>query len=143
MAVAACSGGPAPVPVAVPSADPAAARVCATLHQALPDRLEDLQRRETSPTSSRTAAWGDPPVQLRCAVTPPAQGGTALRVDGVAWLQILATDSVRWFTIDRTVNVELVVPKSYPDQGALLVDLVGPVKQALPQAPPPTAGHSH
>ncbi len=89
----------------------------------------------TSPRSPRVVAWGDPPIVLRCGVARPAgynPNGSVAVINGVSWWQQIDRRVVRWTVVGRAAYVELVVPTSYAAQGAFLVDLADPVKQALP-----------
>lgn len=113
----------------------AGAAACARLTAALPARLERLARRPTRPPSTRTRAWGSPPVVLRCGVgVPPGfnAGSQVVEVDGVTWYQHLGAKAVGWTTVGVPVRVSLTVPASYADQGAFLVDLAGPISRTLP-----------
>ncbi|GAC1329934.1 MAG: hypothetical protein NVSMB13_17780 [Mycobacteriales bacterium] len=145
--LAACSGTPAPVPVAVPTAGgPAADAACARLTAALPTLLvKGVERRSVQPPSTRTAAWGTRPVVLRCGVDRPEgyrAGVEPVEVNGVAWYQHLAGSVVEWTAVDRPLYLELTVPATYADQGSFLVELAAPVSRVfaqVPQAPAPAA----
>jgi hypothetical protein len=133
-----------PVSVAVPAGGPASADAdCAHLEAALPATLDpQLARRTTTPTSIRTAAWGTPPVILRCGVDRPAvlQPTSQLAdVNGVGWFQHLGGRTVTWTAVDRAVYVELVVPTAYADQSGFLVDIGAAVTAALPAQPVDTS----
>ena len=120
----------------MPPAVAAAQGACVRLDAALPARLNELPGRPTSPSSDLTTAWGDPPVVLRCGLGLPAgfrAGASITEVDGVAWFQQVAGSRVTWTTVDRVTQVQLLVPTSYAEQGAFLVDLATAIKTALPQ----------
>src|SRR5699024_4832736 len=55
-------------PAARPPGPTASAPVCAEVLRALPEELSGAQSRSTN--SQSTAAWGDPPITLRCGVQP-------------------------------------------------------------------------
>jgi hypothetical protein len=82
----------------------------------LPVQLGDLAPRRTETDSSFVAAWGDPAVVLRCGVARPAElvpqsAELIIRVDAVDWLPHQTNDSTVFTTTDRSVYVELTVPK--------------------------------
>lgn len=119
-----------------PDATPQQRTLCHALERALPRTLEHLEWRPTTPASILTAAWGQPPVLLRCGVGLPAgfsTGASLAQVNGVAWFQQVVGSRVVWTTVDRVTQVELTVPTSYDGQGAFLVDVAAPIKRSLPQ----------
>ena len=130
-----CSRGPSLPAVAVPlpSADPSG---CARFAARLPDTLgRGLPRRGTIPEDSRVAAYGDPPVVVRCGAPYAAtyrKGEPLVSVNEVAWYQQVGDDEVTWSTPTAFVNVELVVPRRYESQGGLLSVLSGAVRAAQP-----------
>ncbi len=144
LAVAGCSAGPATV--AVPSPSPAQAAMCRALHRALPRTFDGLPRHDPSPASDFTAAWGDPPVVLRCGVPAPAvltptsphydPSAQAEEIDGVDWLPERQPDgSVRCTTTLRKAYVEVTLPEKYVGQyGDLgpLTALAPAVRAAVP-----------
>ncbi len=98
-----------PVPPGPGAADPA----CAQVLVQLPSELRGDARRET--TGQSTAAWGDPPVELRCGVEP--LGPTTdpcVPIGEVDWvLREEAGDTV-YTTYGRVPAVELRLPGSDP-----------------------------
>jgi hypothetical protein len=122
----------APVDVAVPGAGSTG---CARLADALPAELDGRDRRETSPASVRTAAWGDPPVVLRCGVPRPPglTGSEVVVVDGVGWVLAERPAAYVFTTSDLATYVQVRVPRSTPRAAATapLVDLAGPVGRSL------------
>jgi len=102
--------------------------ICDQLNDQLPNLLEHLQSRPTSPRSPLVHAWGNSnPVVLRCGVPKPhdysdSSSQTAL-VNGVAWFQQIEPTQVIWTAVRRTANIELTVPRHYQAQGAFLVDI--------------------
>jgi hypothetical protein len=116
---------------------PAAAALagCNRLATGLPDRLEGMSSRATSPKSPLVHAWGKPPVLLRCGVpAPPGVAGAELTVvNGVRWLERPGSDAVIWTALrPHGRYVQLTIPTSYQAQAAYLVDLAGPLKRAFP-----------
>ena len=100
----------------------------------LPTELDGRERRDTDPTSSRTAAWGDPAVVLRCGVERPAglRGSEVVVVDGVGWVLAEHPGAYVFTTSDLATYVQVRVPRSTPRTAATapLVDLAAPVEAA-------------
>ncbi len=133
--------------VAVAAPEPASQRAaaeCAALTEAVPQTVADENRRSTDPDSPLTAAWGDPPITLRCAVPEPeilvpgskTYDPTAMEayINGVAWLQEKTSDGYRFTAAQREVYVEVDVPSAYNSQEpAPLVDLSLAVIKSIPR----------
>ncbi|WP_235856867.1 DUF3515 domain-containing protein [Occultella glacieicola] len=133
-------------PVTLEPAPTASEPVCADVLIALPDTLAGADRRSTTSQASR--AWGDPPITLRCGVTPPGPTTdrciTAEADDGstVDWVVAdLADDdtgsesgSWTFTTYGRTPAIEVVVPVEYAGEDAtsVLISLNGAVS-VIPQ----------
>ncbi len=132
-----CSGE---VPVAVPEPALSAAAACEALSDALPDTVRGQDSRPTDPRSPFTAAWGDPPITLRCGVERPAQltpTSDIAEVDGVAWLPVELTEGYRFVTTGRFAFVEVDVPDDYAPEVDALVDLAEAVAATIPLTPDP------
>lgn len=120
--LAACGRG-----VAVPAPPSPGLPECSALQ--LPDTVLGAGRRPTGDPA--TAAWGEPPITLRCGVArPQALTPTAslVDVDGVTWLPVAgeggtAFVAVDWPSKDDPVYVEVIVPDDYAPEAAALVDL--------------------
>lgn len=72
------------------------------------------------------AAWGDPPIILRCGVEKPDDLGPAARCDVVAdigWFTEKIADGYLFTTIGRRFNISVEVPKDYDPAADALVDL--------------------
>jgi hypothetical protein len=109
---------------------------CRTVLAAVPDELgEGVPRRPVTGDATRTAAWGSPPVTLRCGVPLPGQTQPPLVIDGFALVVEERGNAVTYTTADRAVNAAVVVPKSYEDQAYLVQALI----PALRRLPDPTA----
>lgn len=85
------------------------------------------------------AAWGDPPIILRCGVEKPA----ALRpdsqcheVNGVGWLAEKQGDDWLFTTIGRKHHVSLEVPSDYAPAGDALADIADVVARHDPVVEP-------
>lgn len=132
------------VAVSVPGvASSSAQSDCAALNKALPQTVDNEGRRGTSPDSPLTAAWGDPPITLRCGVPEPEvlrpgsktynPSADEAYVDGVAWLIEKVTDGYRFTAAQRAVYIELDVPSAYNPETNALVDLASAVIKAVPR----------
>jgi hypothetical protein len=121
---------PTPAPVG------AVIEQCSRLVNYLPAKLDGEKSRVVRPRSPLVHAWGDPPIVMRCGVPRPAHyepgSKQTATVDGVDWFEQIGSTAVRWTAIRRSVNLELVVPKSYESQGGFLVELGAAVKQTIP-----------
>jgi hypothetical protein len=135
------SAATGPVTVPAPAPPDQQGRACRALLAQLPDRVIGLGSRPTE-SQGAAAAWGDPPVILRCGVDKPA----ALRptsfcfvVDDVGWLTTVGgsarpptspTDRTQVFTtIGRSPSVDLTVPGDYADDApAALADVAATVR---------------
>jgi hypothetical protein len=130
-AAVACSGGgdPAVTVTAVPSAH---AQACERLAAKLPENLgKELPRRDTTPESPHVAAYGDPPVVVRCgapATTAYKTGDQLIDVNGVAWFYEERGPVVVWSLPRSFVNVEVTVPTAWT--GDRLSHLTDAVKAA-------------
>lgn len=108
VSLAGCSRA-APVSAGPGAADPSCARVLVQL----PDELRGEGRRET--TGQSTAAWGDPPVELRCGVEP--LGPTTdpcLPIGDVDWVFREDGDDTTYTTYGRLPAVEVRLPGLNP-----------------------------
>ena len=94
-----------------------------------------MHRRPVTGDATRTAAWGDPPITLRCGVALPDQTLEPIIIDGLKLVTTKAAGVVTWTTFDRAVNVAIAVPTSYEEQ----VYDVQPLVPALKKLPAPEA----
>jgi Protein of unknown function (DUF3515) len=138
--LATLAGCARPVAVAPPVPDPSDAQLaaCERFTRALPDSLSTVgERRAASPDSPLTAAYGDPPVSVRCGVPTPA----ALRADS----QLVTVDGVDWFpeeltggwlmtTTERVADVEITVPTEDGPAPSVAADLAATITATLPPA---------
>ena len=137
MAAFACACDDSVLAVTPPSPSNATVPVCNQLNDRLPNLLENLQSRRTSPRSSLVHAWGDKhPVVLRCGVpTPPgysASSPSTTQVNGVTWFQQIEGTRVVWTAIRSKADIELSVPTAYQGQGAFLVDVGSAIQASIP-----------
>jgi hypothetical protein len=116
------------------------AAVCDRLATALPAKVDDLHRRRTDPAATTVAAWGDPPVVLRCGVGPPA-GLTATSqlsgVNEVDWYVDEQPTQRVWTTFARAADVEVTIPNSHSPAVGPVVDLATAIKATDPKVTPP------
>jgi hypothetical protein len=106
-------------------------QACAALMAALPAELDKgVRRRPVTGDATRTAAWGDPAVTLRCGVPLAVQTATPLVIDGLPFVTDKQAGHVLWTTADRAVNVALDIPTSY--EQAYLVQALVPALKRLP-----------
>lgn len=128
--------GPGPASVQAPQPDPSASRACANLHDRLPETLENQPRRETSPASELVAAWGSPPIVVRCGVDTPANLQPTSRlavVNGVQWFPEPERSPMRFTAVHRSARVELLLPEEYGVPAEVMVQLAEPIKAAVPE----------
>lgn len=129
--------------VAVPRPAGAAAKDCRALHRLLPKTLHGLARRQTSPASDYTAAWGSPAIVLRCGVPQPAMlsvrkdpDAEAADLGGVNWLpETVNTVDVRMTATGRQAYVEVTVPARYTgkaDSTDALTTLAALIRKTVP-----------
>ncbi|HEX2300391.1 MAG TPA: DUF3515 domain-containing protein [Pseudonocardiaceae bacterium] len=152
---------PAPLPLAAVAAPAAGSPECARLLSAVPQELEgdgngSVPRRElAAPAPPGAAAWGAPPVVLRCGLARPAAltpTARLLDISGVQFLNLPSPDLSRterpgaarsvtglpagtaastWLAVDRPVYVAVSLP---PDVGSgPLQQIAGVIGQTLPR----------
>ena len=133
--LAGCGG---PVQVESPALADAEARACASLVEALPDRVDGAGRVEVSPAGAPAAAWGDPAIVLRCGVPMPSEFddyATCHETDGVGWFipdeqMTGSATEITMTTIGRDVNVEVTLPAEHWPPATAMVHLAPAIKQA-------------
>jgi hypothetical protein len=126
--------------VAAPTTSaPEVVSACASLLASVPDELDTgVRRRPVSGDASRTAAWGDPAITLRCGVALPDQTLEPIQIDNLKLVTTKSAGVITWTTFDRAVNVAIAVPTSYDEQVYVVQPLV-PMLKKLP-APQPAPG---
>ena len=102
---------------------------CARLLAALPENLDGgdsgalLRRKLAAPAPAGAAAWGEPPVVLRCGLARPPQltaTSRLLDVSGVQFLELVGLGASTWVVVDRPVYAVVALP---PTSGS------GPLQQ--------------
>jgi hypothetical protein len=118
-----------PLNLAAVPAPAAQSADCTRLLTALPDHLDGgalgvLDRRQLrAPVPAGAAAWGEPPVVLRCGLDRPADltaSSGLLGVSGVQFLEIPSGGISTWVAVDRPVYIAVALP---PTSGS------GPLQQ--------------
>jgi hypothetical protein len=126
-------------PVPAPDARSAG---CARLLAALPEEVDggdagELDRRTVAaPAPPGTAAWGEPPVVLRCGLGRPAEltaSSRLLDVSGVQFLELPGPASSTWVVVDRPVYVAVTLPDGVGS--GPLQQVAGAVRETLPRRP--------
>ncbi len=112
---------------------PGTAQVCAALLEVLPDTVLDAERREVEPGDVPAAAWGSPPIVLRCGVPSPPPGDALMEVNGVAWLPTPGAGGSFLTTTGRVAYVEVAVPEAYDPPANAVVDLAAAVEATVPE----------
>ena len=129
--VTGCAGA-VDVDAAPHATDQGCAEVMATLRGAGYDDLAGRQRRETD--AQATAAWGDPPVVLRCGVEPPGPTtDPCLHVDGVDWVVRETDEAALFTTYGRWPALEVSLPVEDRSGSDAVLAAVGGLAQRLPQ----------
>ena len=133
--------GAGPLPLAAVPASEATSPDCVALLAALPENIHtdagggQLDRRPIAePAPAGTAAWGDPPVVLRCGLGRPAEltvSSRLLAVSGVQFLEIPGPGASSWMVVDRPVYVALTLPVG--SGSAALQQVAAAVGMTLPR----------
>ena len=94
---------------------------CRTFVDRLPGELaKGVRRRDVRPDAASTAAWGDPPVLLRCGTAAGSVLDDLYEFDGVQWAMHDTGATRTWTTRGRAVEVQVVIPDHYDGQAELL-----------------------
>ncbi|MDQ3887631.1 MAG: DUF3515 domain-containing protein [Actinomycetota bacterium] len=138
------SQGSEPLPLATVPAPEGGSPECTALVAALPEDIDtgengagthQLDRRSIAdPAPAGTAAWGEPPVVLRCGLDRPAEltvGSRLLAVSGVQFLEIPGPGATSWVVVDRPVYIALTVPEG--SGSAAVQQVAGAVRRTLPR----------
>ncbi|GAB3686850.1 DUF3515 domain-containing protein [Nocardiopsis oceani] len=117
-----------------PETDGQTAEVCADLVADLPDTLMDQERAALQPESEIMAAWGDPPIGLRCGVPRPSAlelDSTLEEINGVAWLPQPEDDPTLYTAVEREAFVELTVPPAHGAPAPALTEVSDLINEHL------------
>jgi hypothetical protein len=127
--LSACGQGP--VTVDPPRPAGAAKAACRALIDNLPTSVGGGDSRRVGPPDALAAAWGDPPITLRCGVDRPealTATSACAEINGVGWFAEEATRGTIFTTVGRTTYVEVTVPQAYDPPADPLVDLAASVR---------------
>ena len=128
--LAACSS---PVQVESPDLTDDQARACQEVFEALPEQVGDQDRRDVE--GGPGAAYGDPPIVVRCGVALPDELLTScFSVNGIDWYVDESDEGVVALTAGREPSVEVTVPVAYGASNAALVDVTTTVQDATEKA---------
>ena len=127
-----------------PGLDAGADRECSALVKALPATVDGARRRDVEPAGSPAAAWGDPPIVLRCGVAMPKafdEFAACQETNGVGWFipeeQMTGeARSITMTTIGRDVNVQVALPPEHWPPANAMVDLAPAIKKATEETRP-------
>lgn len=111
---------------------------CSALLADLPPSVAGLEQRGLD-QAVPGAAWGDPPVVLRCGVPVPEAfepTSECKLVDGIDWFDEQTADGFRFTTVGRRANVEVDVPSVHDPAADVLVDLASSIAKHLPAEQP-------
>ncbi len=139
--LAACGG---PVAVDAPELSGPDASTCRALLDALPQTVDDVERRDVEPARAPAAAWGDPAIVLRCGVEMPQtfdDFATCQETNGVGWFipeeQMTGSPTaITMTTIGRDVNIEVALPEEHFPPANAMVDLAHAIKQTTEELDP-------
>jgi hypothetical protein len=88
---------------------------CAALDAALPATVDGHARRALVAAEPGVAAWGEPPVVLRCGIGDPEEltCSSALTViNGVSWLELSDSGTTTYIAVDRSVRLAVSLDDS-------------------------------
>ena len=112
-------------PVAVPTSEPADP-ACQALVARLPERVSNQEQRTVEPDNGTTAAWGDPPIVLRCGVGEPAAirpDSPLTEINGITWFAEERSQGYVFTSVGVEPRVEVTVPDAYAPEGSVVVQL--------------------
>jgi len=99
---------------------------CADFLASLPVTVVDQRLRETVPREMTAAAWGDPPIVVRCGVAEPTALGdssTLIDVESITWFPEPLSNGTLFTSVGRTPRIEVTVPRDFAPEVNVLVDL--------------------
>ena len=138
MVLVATGCGQQTVQMTPPETDGTTTAVCSDLVSALPETLLDAERAEVRPETEVMAAWGDPPIGLRCGVPQPSglsPDSHLSQINGVDWLPQPEDEPTMYTAVGRIAYVELQVPPSYGPPAAALTTVSDLIDEHVPPLP--------
>lgn len=130
--------GPQTVQMSPPETDGTTTEVCSEFVDELPDTLMDAERAEIRPESEIMAAWGDPPISLRCGVPRPdnLQPDSLLEeVNGIPWLPQPEDDPTMFTAVGHEAYVELQVPSGHGAPAPAMTTVSDLISEHIPALP--------
>ena len=111
----------APVSMDVPELEQADLEVCRALVTEVPASLVGLEQRAVTgdhAASEISAAWGEPPVAMRCGVATVdlADDAEVYQLGATCWYAAESDDGSTWTTVDRVLPVRVDVPAGLDSQ---------------------------
>lgn len=125
LGLAACSR---PVDVSGSPSDP----TCDAFLASVPVIIVERRLRETVPTDLSAAAWGDPPIVVRCGVGAPATfepTSAVIEVESITWFPEPLSNGTLFTTVDRSPGIEVTVPRDLTPEVNVLIDLAGSIRE--------------
>jgi len=129
-----------PVTMAAPSLSAADATLCRAFVAGLPDQVRDLTQRRVTAGPEQNAAYGDPAITVACGVSKPQPQDQLYSMSGVCWWPVQLSDRSIWTTTDRTVPVQVVIPKQYDQPGQWANEFSAAVVASVPSIKNATCG---
>ena len=114
---------------------PGTDQVCADLVASLPDVVDDAVRRDVDASPPGVAAWGQPPIILRCGVAEPTgldPTQAVFEVGGIGWRALAGQGGTFFYTDGRTAVLEVAIPDDYAPESVVLLDLADAVATSVP-----------
>lgn len=111
-----------PVDVTGSPSDPA----CDAFLAALPVQINEQTVRETVPREASVAAWGDPPILVRCGVPAPGAldpTSALIDVESITWFPETLTNGTVFTSVGTSPIIEVTVPREYAPEVNVLVDV--------------------
>jgi len=130
--LSACGEAKVAVPVPTPNASDAA--ICQRLSPNLPETVADQPKRTVADSPDLTAAWGNPPISLRCGVLKPTAlepTSSLISVNGIDWFAEELSAGWQFTSMNTFVFVEVTVPNDYNPEANALVDLSASLKKLV------------
>jgi hypothetical protein len=124
----------APLPVSFAPPAPERTAQCQALIGRLPaNLLEAAHRPIAAPEDTFAAAFGAPPIIVRCDAARQAVARTDLvyLMSGTCWATQPTGNSTTWTTVDRDIAVSVSVPNHYSSQGQYIEGLASAVRDTL------------
>lgn len=123
-----------PVDVAGAPSDPS----CDSFLASLPVTVADQRLRETVPREASAAAWGDPPIVVRCGVAEPISfkaTSALIDVESVTWFPEPLSNGTLFTTVGRAPRIDVTVPRDYAPEVNVLVDLAASARENTVETP--------